>query len=98
MATNASTCLRVTCVTCCDAMNATMRWPSPFQAGVQVDQSVAAVAHTSGMLRRARPVVAIALANQVSLMLSASYNDDAVNCEQDQVDVANTEPVRDHFR
>ena len=30
-------------------------------------------------------------------MLSASYNDDAVNCEQDHVDVANAEPAETIF-
>ena len=30
-------------------------------------------------------------------MLSASYNDDAVNCEQDYVDVANPEPAESIF-
>ena len=82
-ATNASTCLRVTYVTCCDAMNATMRWPSPFQAGVRWTRaSPRSPTLVECFVARARSLW-LHLQIRWSLMLSASYNDDAVNCEQE---------------
>jgi len=96
-ATNASTCLRVTYVTCCDAMNATMRWPSPFKAGVRWTRaSPRSPTLVECFVARARSLW-LHLQIRWSLMLSASYNDDAVNCEQDHVDVANAEPAETIF-